>query len=433
MTRPAPRNFAWIVGRAETRVGLGRSSVAQIDAMHCRQATTPRSTANYEKKPSAEIHVSTVATTLQRVRKPIGLALQGGGSWGAYTWGVLDVLLASRTISIAQLSGTSAGAINAAIVASALAKGSAAQARKSLRAFWLRVADPALADLARKIWGPAERSLRQSFGAWLLSSGAVTPYNANPLGINPLRDAIEAHVDIDAIRSKSSPALFVTVTNVKTGLPRVIANDAMSIDALLASACVPELFQAVELDGERYWDGGYCGNPTLWPMIHSGLADDLIVVQLAPEFAEVPTDGPGDTAPRRRDHIQFEPCRRDAGDHRDARACRAKRRYVAPARASHAPHRAAARRAPRARLVDRSARARGCSCFMDEGRIASQALPVRTRRRHRRARDPGRGQGLFRRSQAQGACAREGRTARGRQAPAAGESRTPLTEGYRIG
>jgi NTE family protein len=229
----------------------------------------------------------------QQVRKPIALALQGGGSWGAYTWGVLDVLLARRGISIAQLSGTSAGAINAAIVASALAKGSASEARKSLRAFWLRVADPALTELARKMWGPAERSMRQSFGAWLLSTGAVTPYNSNPLGLNPLRDAIEAHVDIDAIRSKSSPALFVTVTNVKTGLPRVIANDAMSIDALLASACVPELFQAVELDGERYWDGGYCGNPTLWPMIHSGLADDLIVVQLAPEFAEVPTDGQG--------------------------------------------------------------------------------------------------------------------------------------------
>jgi NTE family protein len=231
--------------------------------------------------------------TPQKAKKPIGLALQGGGSWGAYTWGVLDALLASRSISIAQLSGTSAGAINAAIVASALAKGSAADARKALRAFWLRVADPALADLARKIWGPAERSMRQSFGAWLLSSGAVTPYNSNPLGINPLRDAIEAHVDIDAIRSRFSPALFVTVTNVKTGLPRVIANDAMSIDALLASACVPELFQAVELDGEWYWDGGYCGNPTLWPMIHSGLADDLIVVQLAPEFSEVPTDGHG--------------------------------------------------------------------------------------------------------------------------------------------
>jgi NTE family protein len=244
------------------------------------------------KKITAENHVQPVVVP-QKVKKPIGLALQGGGSWGAYTWGVLDVLLASRNISVAQLSGTSAGAINAAIVASALARGSATEARKSLRAFWLRVADPALADLARKIWGPAERSLRQSFGAWLLSSGAVTPYNSNPLGLNPLRAAIEAHVDIDAIRSKSSPALFVTVTNVKTGLPRVISNDAMSIDALLASACVPELFQAVELDGEHYWDGGYCGNPTLWPMIHSGLANDLIVVQLAPEFSAVPTDGQG--------------------------------------------------------------------------------------------------------------------------------------------
>ena len=181
------------------------------------------------KKNLAEDRAQPVATP-QKAKKPIGLALQGGGSWGAYTWGVLDVLLARRNISIAQLSGTSAGAINAAIVASALAQGSPAQARKSLRAFWLRVADPALADLARKIWGPAERSLRQSFGAWLLSSGAVTPYNSNPFGINPLRDAIEAHVDIDAIRSKSSPALFVTVTNVKTGLPRVIANDAMSSD-----------------------------------------------------------------------------------------------------------------------------------------------------------------------------------------------------------
>src|ERR1700675_3382618 len=140
------------------------------------------------KKNLAEDRVQSVATP-QRVKKPIGLALQGGGSWGAYTWGVLDALLASRSISIAQLSGTSAGAINAAIVASALAKGSVSEARKSLREFWLRVADPALADLARKIWGPAERSMRQSFGAWLLSSGAVTPYNSNPLGINPLRDA----------------------------------------------------------------------------------------------------------------------------------------------------------------------------------------------------------------------------------------------------
>ncbi|MEP6997391.1 MAG: patatin-like phospholipase family protein [Betaproteobacteria bacterium] len=225
------------------------------------------------------------------VRTPVGVALQGGGSWGAYTWGVLDALLTSRRVAIVQVSGTSAGAINGAIVASALAKGTPAQARESLRAFWLGIADPAFADVVRALWGPMGHRLRHSVGDWLLAGGALSPYAANPLGLNPLRSAIEAHVDIDAIRSKHSPALYVTVTNVKTGLPRVISNEAMSIDALLASACLPELFQAVELDGEAYWDGGYCGNPTLWPMIHSGAARDIIVVQLVSDLAgDIPVD-----------------------------------------------------------------------------------------------------------------------------------------------
>ena len=226
-------------------------------------------------------------------RRPIGLALQGGGSWGAFTWGVLDALLGSRSLHVAQLSGTSAGAINAAIVASALAKGTPARAREALRSFWLRIARPAVADLGREVWGPMERTWRDTLGAWLLSTGALSPYNTNPLGINPLRDAIAAHVDIDAIRSKLAPELFVTVTNVKTGLPRVISNEAMTVDVLLASACLPQLFQAVEIDGEPYWDGGYCGNPTLWPMIHGGVARDLIVVQLVPDSSDdVPTDTP---------------------------------------------------------------------------------------------------------------------------------------------
>jgi len=229
--------------------------------------------------------------TVPIARKPVGVALQGGGSWGAYTWGVLDALLASPRVGIVQLSGTSAGAINAAIVASALAKGTPAQARESLRAFWLDIADPAFADIVRALWGPLGRRLQHSVGEWLLAGGALSPYGANPLGLNPLRSAIEEHVDIDAIRSKSAPALYVTVTNVKTGLPRVISNEAMSINALLASACLPELFQAVELDGEAYWDGGYCGNPTLWPMIHNGAADDIIVVQLVSDLAgDVPVD-----------------------------------------------------------------------------------------------------------------------------------------------
>jgi NTE family protein len=223
-------------------------------------------------------------------RKPVGLALQGGGSWGAYTWGVLDTLLASRSIAITQFSGTSAGAINAAIVASALVKGGAQDARKALRGFWTSIADPAIADVVGQMWRPVERTLRASLSEWFLSAG-LSPYNVNPLGVNPLRDAIAAHVDIDALRSRAAPAVFITVTNVRTGLPRIISNDELTIDALLASACLPQLFHAVEIDGEPYWDGGYSGNPTLWPMVHDSAANDIIVVQLAPDVAdELPKD-----------------------------------------------------------------------------------------------------------------------------------------------
>jgi NTE family protein len=230
-------------------------------------------------------------------RKRVGLALQGGGSWGAYTWGVLDALLAGRTLGVAQLSGTSAGAINAAIVASALAKGSAADARKALRSFWTGIADPAVADIVGQVWRPVEQRLRASVGEWFVSAG-LSPYNVNPLGINPLRDAIAQHVDIDALRSRAAPAVFVTVTNVRTGLPRILSNEELTVDALLASACVPQLFHAVDLDGEPYWDGGYSGNPTLWPLVHDGTANDVILVQLAPDVAdELPKDA---TAIRRR-------------------------------------------------------------------------------------------------------------------------------------
>src|SRR6266542_2498526 len=231
-------------------------------------------------------------------RKPISLALQGGGSWGAYTWGVLDALLASRGVAIAQLSGTSAGAINAAIVAGALAKGSTAQARQALRSFWLSIAEDASADLMRAWFGPLERHWRNSINEWLLAYGIAPPYAANPCAVDFLRNAIAKHVDIDAIRSKFAPVLFVTVTAVKTGLSRVISNDAMSIDVLLASASLPDLFPAVEIDGEWYWDGGYGGNPTLWPMISSHVSNDIIVVQLMPDrIDEVPT---GTAAIRRR-------------------------------------------------------------------------------------------------------------------------------------
>jgi len=224
-------------------------------------------------------------------RKPISLALQGGGSWGAYTWGVLEALLASRSVVVTQLSGTSAGAINAAIVASALAKGSPARARHALQSFWLSIAADASVDLVSRLWAPLQRRWTDSMSDWLHVYGAPPTHAANPFAADLLRNAIDRSVDIDAIRSNSAPALFVTATNVRTGLPRVFSNASMSVDVLLASACLPELFPAVEIDGESYWDGAYGGNPTLWPMIDSGLAADLIVIQLLRDrVGQVPID-----------------------------------------------------------------------------------------------------------------------------------------------
>jgi len=195
-------------------------------------------------------------------RRPVSLALQGGGSWGAYTWGVLDALLATR---------------------------GAAHARRKLRSFWMTVASPDV--YCGSMFCPATLRWREALGAWLMCNLLASPYSTNPLGNNLLRAAIEAHVDVDAIRHRSAPSLYVTLTNVRTGLPRVIGNDAMTIDALVASCSLPQLFPAVEIDGEDYWDGGYAGNPTLWPLIHSGMADDLVLVQLSPtEVSDLPKD-----------------------------------------------------------------------------------------------------------------------------------------------
>ena len=241
------------------------------------------------------MNITNHSNGLQAMRggKAVGLALQGGGSWGAYAWGVLDTLLQCPEIVVTQMSGTSAGALNAAIVASALAKGSRKQAREALTSFWGRVANPPTADLMRAMMGSLGRHWRSSVGNWLMASEAFSVPGVHALGVNPLRDVVAAHVDIEAIRGDSAPALFVTATNVRTGLPRVFSNADMSVDALLASACLPHMFPTVEIDGEHYWDGGYTGNPTLWPMIRSGLAKDLILVQLMPEgLDDLPLDAP---------------------------------------------------------------------------------------------------------------------------------------------
>ncbi len=216
----------------------------------------------------------------------IDLALQGGGSHGAFTWGVLDRLLEESHLHIAAISGTSAGAMNAAVLADGWAAGGAQGARKALDEYWRRVSRAAA-------FSPLQRSpMDRLMGRWSLDtspayivmdlmSRLVSPYALNPLALNPLRDILAQSVDFT--RLAGSPIkLFITATNVQTGRGRIFRNAEITADVLLASACLPTMFQAIEIDGVPYWDGGYAGNPTITPLIRESDAHDTILVQINP-------------------------------------------------------------------------------------------------------------------------------------------------------
>lgn len=229
-----------------------------------------------------------------RARLPIDLALQGGGSHGAFTWGVLDRLLEEDWLRIEGISGTSAGAMNAAVLVDGYERGGREGARAALAAFWRAVSDAArLSPLQR---GPLDVLLGRwslegspAFLAMDLVSRLYSPYDLNPFGINPLHDILERSIDFDAL-SKSAIKLFITATNVRTGRGRVFRNAELTPDVLLASACLPNMFQAVEVDGEYYWDGGYSGNPTMTPLVRGSDADDVILVAVNPvERPDLPT------------------------------------------------------------------------------------------------------------------------------------------------
>ena len=214
-----------------------------------------------------------------RARKPINLALQGGGAHGAFTWGVLDQVLADGRLAIEGISGTSAGAINAALVADGLMRGGPEQARQRLADFWRAVSvNGHLPDLQR---GVVERLF--SFapqGAWL---GALShfwsPYDLNPLNINPLKDLIERFVDFEAMRRDRDRELFISATDVRTGELRVFTRDEITPEVVMASACLPLLFRAVEIEGVPYWDGGYSGNPAIAPFLRTTATEDVLLVQ----------------------------------------------------------------------------------------------------------------------------------------------------------
>ena len=216
----------------------------------------------------------------------IDLALQGGGSHGAFTWGVLDRLLEESRLKIDAISGTSAGAMNAAVLADGWAKDGAAGARAALDAYWERVAKAA-------VFSPLQRSpLDRLLGRWTLDYSPVfitfdlmsrvfSPYDLNPQGINPLTSILDESIDFERL-SRSPIKLFVTATNVHTGRGRIFRNAELTSDVLLASACLPTMFQAIEIDGEPYWDGGFAGNPTITPLVRESDAQDSILVQINP-------------------------------------------------------------------------------------------------------------------------------------------------------
>ena len=220
--------------------------------------------------------------------KAINLALQGGGAHGAFTWGVLDRLLTDQRIRIEGISGTSAGAMNAAVLADGMRKGGPEQARQSLHDFWRAVSNSAR-------FSPLQRTaLDALLSNWNLdhSPGYVgfdlltrltSPYDLNPLNINPLRDLVAELIDFDSARRCDQVKLFISATNVHTGRVRVFRQTEITADVLMASACLPLVFQAVEIDNVPYWDGGYTGNPALFPLFYECTSNDIVIVQINPQ------------------------------------------------------------------------------------------------------------------------------------------------------
>jgi NTE family protein len=222
----------------------------------------------------------------------VALALQGGGSYGAFTWGVLDRLLQEEDIVIDAASGTSAGAVNAVVMASGLARGGRAAAREALARFWRQAS-------TRGSFSPVvEPFIQPPFAsaahvALDLSSRLFSPYQTNPLDLNPLRDILAASVDFEALRRSSPLRLLIAATHVTEGRTRLFTERDLSLNAVLASACLPLLHRAVEVDGAWYWDGGYTANPPLLSLIARSGAPHLLIVQLTPMRAgALPTTSP---------------------------------------------------------------------------------------------------------------------------------------------
>ena len=228
-----------------------------------------------------------MATQKKSSAKSINLALQGGGAHGAFAWGAIDSILEDRRIEIEAISATSAGAMNAVVLADALTDGDREHARERLAAFWKAIADAGQqyspVKPMRDIFGRA-MPIEQSPFYWMFDAMTrlFSPYQLNPFNFNPLRQVLEKHVDFEKLRGTQGVHVHLCATNVETGKVRIFNRGEITADAVLASACLPFLFQTIEIDGAHYWDGGYIGNPAIFPLIYGSQSRDVVLVHINP-------------------------------------------------------------------------------------------------------------------------------------------------------
>jgi NTE family protein len=244
-----------------------------------------------EKKPANGNGATRLAQGNGAAKKQVNVALQGGGSHGAFTWGVLDRLLEDGRFDIAAISGTSAGAMNAVALADGWARSGAEGARERLSEFWRTVA-------RKGRFSPVQRTPWDMFlGNWSVEnspgylwfdavSRVFSPYAANPFNFNPLREVLEREIQFADIRAGRGMKLFISATNVETGRLKVFENHELDVDVVLASACLPHYFQAVEIGGTPYWDGGYGGNPAIYPFFYANKVEDVLLIQVNPVVRE---------------------------------------------------------------------------------------------------------------------------------------------------
>ncbi|MEQ1931849.1 MAG: patatin-like phospholipase family protein [Parvularculaceae bacterium] len=256
-----------------------KESVRSFDSHH-----------HHGAKPSAGSKTADQDKTSRRAKgevKTLNLALQGGGAHGAFAWGVLDRLLEDERIAFDGVSATSAGAMNAAVLAYGLATGGREGAKKALANFWRRVSHSSLMSPLQPTWLDRmmhNHSLEMSpaFMMMDLMTRVLSPYELNPFNHNPLRKILEDVVDFEEVRAQKEIKLFLSATNVRQGKVRIFETHEITSDAVLASACLPFMFQAVEIEGEPYWDGGYMGNPAIYPLIYHCDSRDVVVVHINP-------------------------------------------------------------------------------------------------------------------------------------------------------